>query len=101
MAILFRLPGEFRVVLRNPSSIRVNFNIPFLYGSDLVQGRAVFWDFLPQNLEFLDNTNFTRWYSLNEEVLGGRAIVEDGKRSDVALEVKVFSNLEISLVLGN
>ena len=84
---IFRLPGEFRVVLRSPEPIRVNFNIPYLYGSDIVHGRTVYWDFLPQNLEFCDNTNFTKWYSLNEEVLSGWAMVDDNKKSDDAFEV--------------
>ena len=83
--ILFRLPGEFRCVLRSDYPIRVKFNIPMLFGSDMLEGRQVHWDKYVQDLEFYDNTNFTKWYSVNEEVLAGRAVVEEkaGSSSEV------------------
>ena len=85
----FRLPGEFRVVLRSKNTVRVKFNIPMLYGTDIAEGRGVFWEKRVQDLEFFDNTNFTKWYSLNEEVKAGKAFLEDETRTPEIVEVLI------------
>ena len=65
-----------------------------MYGSDIVSGRQVFWDKLVQDLEFYDNTCFTKWYSLNEEVKSGKAVLEYEDKADPNPEVYLFTYLQ-------